>query len=174
MKDILDRISGHEALYILRRLAKSDKSIQKRIATIAEEIIKDIDVESISDDVFFNLDGIDVHDLWNNAGSRSDGYISPEDLAFEMVEEVLEPFNHEVIRLFEINMPEEATLYCRGVLTGIYRYDHESKSEFKDWCVDVPEACFKDLLGEWKKGCKDNKEIKEMNVFLNRECSGWK
>ncbi len=173
MKDILDRITANEALEIIRQLAESDKGIKKRITTIAEEIIKEIDVEAVSDDVFFYLDGIDVHELWDNSGSRSDGYISPEEMAVEMIEEVLEPFNQEAMRLFDLNMSEEANLYCMGVLKGIYRFDHESKSEFKDWSVDVPGECFSYLFNEWEKRCKDTKEIKEMNSFLEKECSEW-
>ncbi len=39
-------------------------------------------------------------------------------------------------------MPKEAKLSCMGVPKGIYKYVHESKSEFKDWAVDVPGECF--------------------------------
>jgi len=33
-----------------------------------------------------------------------------------------------------------------GVILGIYRYEHESKSEFREWCVDVPIECAGYLL----------------------------
>ncbi|MFH0812325.1 MAG: hypothetical protein V2A69_05740 [Pseudomonadota bacterium] len=173
MKDILDRISPNEALEILRQLAKNDKEIEERISKIAEDIIRDVDVEAICEDVFFALDGIDVHELWDRSGSTSYGYVSPEDMAVEMMEEEIDPFNQEVFRLIELNMPEEAKLSCMGVLKGIYKYSHESKSEFKDWAVDVPGECFSNLLAEWKKRCKNKASISEMNDFLQKECGSW-
>jgi len=61
--DIINKISQREALVILQSLAKSDKEIKNKIIEIAENLFKDIDVEEIGEDVFYDLDGIDVHDL---------------------------------------------------------------------------------------------------------------
>lgn len=173
MQDILNKISPNEALEILRQLAKNDKEIEERISKIAEDIIKDVDIETICEDAFFVLDGIDVHELWDRSGSTSEGYISPEEMASEMVEEEFESFNQEVIRLSELNMPEEAKRACMGVLKGIYKYSRESKSEFKDWAVDVPRECFGNLLAEWKKRSNNKASIREMDDFLEKECSSW-
>ena len=173
MEEILEKMKSEEALEILRYLAKSDSGMKKKILSVAENIIRDVDVEAICDEVFFVLDEIDVHELWNRSGATSYGYTSPEEMAAEMLEEELEPFNQEVIRLSELNMPEEAKLYCMGVLKGIYKYVHESKSEFKDWAIDMPEESFKYLLNKWKDRCKNKKDIKEMNIFLEKECSNW-
>jgi hypothetical protein len=60
-----------------------------------------------------------------------------------------------------------------GVLKGIYKYAHESNSEFKDWATDVPEECFGYLLEEWKKRTKRKKDLKNMEDFLSIECSDW-
>jgi hypothetical protein len=59
--------------------------------------------------------------LWDRAGSRTDGYTSPEDMAVEMFEESLEPFLQELHRLFDLKMYQEANLYCMGILKGIYQ-----------------------------------------------------
>ncbi len=173
MKDILDKIQPTEALVILRKLAESDTGMRKRIAEIAEDLIKDVDIDEICDSVFSTLDLIDVHELWDKSGSFSDGYTSPEDMAYEMVEEALDPFEKEVYRLFDLGMVQEAKLSCMGVLKGLYKYEHESKSEFKDWVADVPGECYDHLLREWRKLNKSKKEGKSMDTFLERECSNW-
>jgi len=173
MGNLIDKIPPNEALTILQQLAKTDKRIEQKIMEIAEDIIRDVDVEEICEEVFFVLDEIDVHDLWDRSGPTTYGYISPEEMAAEMMEEKLDPFNQEVIRLCELNMQKEAKLYCMGVLKGIYKYAHESKSEFKDWAADVPGECFSYLVDEWKKRSKNDAEIKEMNSFLKKECSRW-
>ncbi|ODS31806.1 MAG: hypothetical protein SCARUB_03054, partial [Candidatus Scalindua rubra] len=48
-------------------------------------------------------------------------------------------------------MAEQAKQYCMGVLKGMYEYDKESQSEFKEWATDIPPECFSYLLDEWKK-----------------------
>ena len=45
-----------------------------------------------------------------------------------------EPFYDQAKRYRELGMPEQETTYCMGVILGIYRYEHESKSEFRKWC----------------------------------------
>ena len=173
MNNLLDKISPSEALEILKLLAKTDTQTKKKILDIAENMIKDIDYDSICDDVFWALDGIDVHELWNSSGSTVDGYISTDQMAVEMIEEELEPFQQEVFRLIELGLSQEAKLYCMGVLKGIYMYEHDSKSEFKDWATDIPGECFHYLLDEWEKRSKKKSDIKEMNEFLMKECDNW-
>lgn len=163
MKDnIFDKISPNEALQILKKIAKTDKKLKSKIIELAEKSIRNVDVEAICEDVFYELDGIDVHELWDRAGSKSDGYTSPEDMSVEMFEEVLEPFFQEMYRLFDLKMHQEAKLYCMGILKGIYQYEEDSGSEFKDWAVDVPGECFGYILNEWKKRNRNKNNIKEM------------
>ena len=69
-----------------------------------------------------------------------------------------------------MGMAKEAKLYCMGVLKGIYRYEMESKSEFKDWAEDVPGECFGYLLGEWRERTPDKDDIREMGEFIEKEC----
>ena len=173
MNKMIDKISPHEALEILRVLAKTDKQVKKKIIELAELMIKDINFEGISDDVFWALDSIDVHDLWNRSGPSVDGYNSPEEMAFEMIEEKIEPFQQEIFRLIELGLNEEAKLFCMGVLKGLYMYDHDSDSEFKNWATDIPGEVFTTLLDEWKKRLKKKLDINEMDAFLEKQCEDW-
>ena len=171
--DIFNKISPSEALEILKQIAKTDKKLKKRIIELAEELFRNVDVEAVCDEVFDALDEIDVHELWDRAGPKTDGYASPEDMAVEMFEESLEPFLQELYRLFDLKMHQEAKLYCMGILKGIYQYEEDSGSEFKDWATDVPGESFGYILEEWKKRCNNNKEKKEMKDFLSKECHNW-
>jgi hypothetical protein len=131
--DVFNKITPKEALEILKHLAKADNKIKRKIIDLAESLIKNVDLEEICEDVFYALDGIDVHELWDRAGPRTNGYTSPEDMAVEMFEEALEPFLQELYRLLELEMHQEAKLYCMGIAKGIYQYEEDSTSEFKDW-----------------------------------------
>ncbi|MFZ2658640.1 MAG: hypothetical protein WAX69_27150 [Victivallales bacterium] len=167
--NLIDGMSPEQALKILKRLARSSPKIKKQIEIEAKKNLKEIDIEAICDDVYLALDGIDVEEFWDRSGSTRHGYSAPEDMAVEMIEEELMPYNEEVIRLFEMGMTREAKLYCMGVLKGIYRYNQESKSEFKDWAEDVPGECFGYLLGAWRERTTDEDDIREMDEFIEKE-----
>ena len=116
--DIFDKISPYEALEILRQITKTDKKLKKKIVELAEDLFRDVNVDAVCEEVFFALDGIDVHELWDRAGSSTNGYTSPEDMAVEMFEEALEPFLQEMYRLLDLEMHQEAKLYCMGKKRG--------------------------------------------------------
>jgi len=170
--DIFNKISPNEALIILRQIAKTDKEFKKKIIELAEDSFRDVDVDEICGAVFYALDGIDVHELWDRAGPRTDGYSSPEDMSVEMFEEALEPFVQKMHRLLNLKMHQEAKGYCMGILKGIYQYEEDSGSEFKDWVTDVPGESFGYILSEWGK-TGNNKDKKEMKDFIKKECPVW-
>jgi len=170
--DIFNKISPDEALEILKQITRTDKSLKKQIVKLAEELFRDVDVDKICEDVFYTLDGIDVHELWDRSGSKTDSYSSPEEMAVEMFEEALEQFLQEMHRLSDLKMLQEAKLYCMGIIKGIYEYEKDSRSEFKDWATDIPAESFGYILGQWtKKG--NTKDKQEMNEFISNECPDW-
>jgi hypothetical protein len=169
---IFNKICPDEALAILRRLSKNDTALKEKIIKAAEDLIRDANVDEICEAVFYALDGIDVHELWDRAGLNRDGYTSPEDMSFEMFEETLEPFLRNMQRLLCLKMHEEAKFHCMAILKGIYKYEEESKSEFKDWATDVPGECFGSILSEWAKKCRV-KDIKNIKDFIKEECPAW-
>lgn len=171
--DIFEKISPEEALEILRQITKTDKKLKKKIVELAESLFRDVNVDEVCGDVFFELDVIDVHELWDRAGSSTNGYTSPEEMAVEMFEEALEPFLQEMYRLLDLEMHQEAKLYCMGLAQGIYQYEEESTSEFKDWATDVPGESYDYILNEWKKRGIDVKDKKEMEAFLSDACPNW-
>ncbi len=171
--DIFNKISPDEALEILKQIAKADKKLKKRIIEIAEDLFRNVDVELVCDEVFNALDMIDVHELWDRSGSRTDGYTSPEDMAVEMSEEALEPFIQELYRFFDLKMHQEAKLYCMGILKGIYQYEEDSGSESKGWAADVPGETFGYILDEWKKRGSNSQDKREMRDFIGNECPNW-
>lgn len=105
-----------------------------------------IDLDEVCGEVFFDLDMLDVHDLWDRSGESRYGYTSPDDAAVEMVEAELEPYSKKIERYFELKKLEEAKLYCMGVLKGIYRFSQESTSDFKVSSWDINSLAFRRRL----------------------------
>ncbi len=52
-----------------------------------------------------------------------------------------------------------------GILKGIYQFEKESKSEYKVWAENTPGEYFEQVISEWKMGCKNLKDVKEMDLF---------
>jgi hypothetical protein len=173
MIEILKKITPDEALRILNVLSDKYPDIQEKIINEAREILDDVDVEDIADDVFFTLDLLDVQDLLESSGSNDDGYMSPEEMAEEMVESELEPFSQRMMEYFDLQMFEQATHYCQGVMLGLYKFAHESKTEFKEWAADIPEGKFDDFLRLWNKQTEDKKAVVAMHDFLLEHCGKW-
>lgn len=170
--NIIDSIEPGEAWEILRRLAK-DPALKSRIEDLAQERLSDVDVEGVAGWVYDELDTIDVHDLWESAGSTRHGYVHVTDRAWDMFDEALEPVRDEMVRYQNLSMRREETIMVMGMLKGLHDYEAESTSEFKDWAVDAPHDRFRSLLGEWQEGCDEPDERREVEEFLRRETPGW-
>lgn len=153
-RNIFAEISADDAFAILSRLAKEDPKIANRIEQIAIDYLSDVDIEDIASQVYFELDSIEVEELWDRSGRTRNGYVEPDEMAFQMFEEALEPFIDEMKKYQNHSMFAEAKDYCIGILKGICKFENDSLSEYKDWAVDAPADFFEQVLDEWEKGQK--------------------
>ena len=152
-KKTLDAINPSEALQILKMLGQEDTNIKKRIEEIFLNQVQEIEVSEISDEVFFDLDFLDVEELWDRSGPNRDGYTDPTDAASEMIEEVIEPHLEKMKRLHSLGMFHEEMRYCMGVISGLHTFESESTTKFKEWAEDVSGEVASQILMEWKKSC---------------------
>ena len=163
---ILESITGSDALSILNVLAQRDEQIKTVIEKTAVEILGTVDVDEIAAAVQMELEFLQVEDVWDRAGATRDGYVDPGDAAWEMFEEALRPFREEVEKYKKLSMLKEAALYCRGVLKGIYKFDKDSSTQYKEWAVDAPGEYFAYILDDWKKLYKGRLPLVSMKGFL--------
>jgi len=173
-KNIFAEISADDAFAILKRLAKEDPKVANRIEQIAIEYLSDVDIEDIASQVYFDLDSIEVEEVWNRSGRTRNGYVEPTEMAFQMFEEALDPLIEEMKKYKKLLMFAEAKNYCIGILKGICRFENESSSEYIDWAVDAPAEYFGQVLDEWKKGQKgvtdvELREVRKMARSLKGE-----
>lgn len=152
-KHIFDKINPSEALQILKMLVQEDTSIRQRIEEIFLCQVQEVEVAEISDTVFSDLDFLDVEELWDRSGSNRDGYTASGEAALEMIEEVIEPHLKNMQRLHLLGMFREEMHYCMGVISGLYMFENESTTEFKDWAVDISGELASQILTEWINAC---------------------
>ena len=172
-KNIFDIISKEDAFDVLKILYDRDKIIAKQIEAIVDDLLRQIDIDNVSEEVYFDLDSLDVEELWQRSGSTRDGYIEPHEMSWEMIEDALEPFLNELKKYQELSLFNEAKQYIMGILKGIYLYEKKSNSEFKDWAVDAPGEFFESIFDDWKKSCKIDKDIDEVSCFVEENCNAW-
>jgi hypothetical protein len=139
----------------------------------AMSVLTNIDLDETADEVFAALDSIDVQDCWDRSGSSRDGYTSPDEAAAEIIEEELQPFFEQVERYREMGLPEQEAAYCMGVILGIYRYERESRSEFRQWSEDIPAECSGLLLDKWAERNREGVRITVMHAFIRERCPEW-
>jgi len=176
MKDpheIIDHLSPTDALSILRILADGDEGLSKRIAEIAMDRLSGVDPEEVAADLYDALDALEVEEVWDRAGETRHGYVEPGEAADEMIEEVLEPFLEELKKYQKLGMNAEARQLCMGLLWGFYQFEHESKSEFKDWAPDAPIVFAETVVDAWKAGSPGQTDIAAVKMFIEDELGGW-
>jgi hypothetical protein len=76
-------------------------------------------------------------------------------------------------RYHDIGSLEQEAVYCMGVLLGLYRYERESKSEFRQCAEDIPGDVGGYLLDEWRKRNPDRARVNAMHEFIRTRCPEW-
>ena len=130
-----------------------------------------MNIDEISEDVYFELNSLDVEDVWDHSGSTRYGYIDPNEYAWELFEETLAPFIKQLKKYDNLSLRTEAKNYCMGILKGIYKFENESSSEYKDWATDAPGENFVTIFENWKKCCSNPEDLHEMEEFIRNKCS---
>jgi hypothetical protein len=173
MNDVIKKLTAEQALDVVKRLSEKGGEIGEAVLAEARNLVMAIDIDDTANHVFFVLDSIDVQDCWDRSGRSRYGYTEPSEAAVELVEEELQPFYDQAKTYRALGMPEQETTYCMGVVLGIYRYEHESKSEFRKWCVDVPLECAGYLLDTWRERNRGTARTLAMDEFIQRRCPKW-
>ena len=148
---VIIKLTTEQALEVVKRLSEKGGEIREVVLLEVKNLLMGVDVDKTADEVFCVLDSIDVQDCWDRSGSSRHGYTEPSEAAVELVEEELQPFYDQAKRYRELVMAEQETTYSMGVILGIYRYEHEFKSEFRKWCADVPLECAAYVLDTWRE-----------------------
>ena len=166
MKSFLKDLNADEASRILSILLGDNQELIKKAYEIAMETVCDVDADEISGDVYYELDGLDVDELYSHSGRTRGGYVEPYDKAYEMFEDALAPFIDEMKKSQKRGLPEAAKTHCIGIIKGLLMFDEESNSDFKDWITDAPRDYVSTVIKEWKKGNPSNEDIADVTDIM--------
>lgn len=173
MTDVIGKLTSEQALEIVERLCRKSGSVRDAVVAEAINLLTEFSLEAVAEEVFDALDLIDVQDCFDPARSSRDGSASPDEAAVDIIEEELQPFFDQVERYHELAMGEQETTYCMAVILGIYRFAHESKSEFKRLTDDAPGEFAYNLLEDWRARKPPQATIEAMGAFVREHCPKW-
>jgi len=173
MSDVTGKLTPEQALEIVERLYQKGGEIREAVVAEAMDVLAEFTLDEIADEVFDVLDSIDVQDCWDQAGGSSTGHTTPNEAAIDFVEEELQPFFDQVERYHELGMAEQEAAYCKGVLLGIYRFEHEAESDVKQLAEEIPAECAGNLLEEWHERNPEQAGIDAMYAFIRERCPEW-
>ena len=173
MNEILNKLTTDQALQVLKNMAANDPELARAIEVEAKNLLTKVDIDDIAEEVFASLDSIDIEECWNRAGSHRDGYTSPDEAACEIIEEELQPFSDQAKCYHDLGMLNQEQDYCAGVILGLYRYEKDSHSEFRDWSADIPMDSAGWILDAWRERNADKTTRDTMDTFIRERCPDW-
>jgi len=167
---ILESLTGSDALSILEILADRDAGLAREIDAVAGDLLGEVDVAGVAANVMDELVSLDVDDIFDKSGARRDGYVDPGDAAFQMFEEALAPFLQDMERYRTLGLPERASACCLGILQGIYDFDEESSTQYKEWAVDAPADFFGQVADAWANIYHGKPPLSKLESFVKEHC----
>jgi hypothetical protein len=175
---ILVGLSIEQARAVLRALAQDPQLAPRILQTAQAEIATHSphspdDADAIAEEVLWALESLEVEEVWDRAGPKRDGYVETSEAAGEMLSEALRPFRDEMARYNNLGMADEAMYTCLGILSGLYRFEDESESEFKDWAADLPGAYAGIVLAEWKKSRPREAAVRKLREWIEDSLPRW-
>jgi len=172
-QEIVNHLLPTDALSILKTLAANDKELAARIAEVTADHLSEVDPDEIATDLYDQLDALKVKEVWDRVGQTRHGYVEPDEAVSQMIKEMLKPFLEELDRYQQVGMNTEANRMCMGLLLGLYRFEHESSSEFKNWATDAPIAFAEEIVDAWKAGSLGRADTAALKAFIKDKLGGW-
>jgi len=172
-REIIDQLSSDQALAILKTLAASNEQLARRIAKMGMAYLSKVDMEEVAAALYDELDALEVEEVWDRSGKTRHGYVDTSEAAYQMIEEIIEPYLERLEKHEKLGMSTEANKLCMGLLLGLYQFDRESQSEFKNWATDAPGEFASSVIEAWKAGKPGRKDVTALKQFIADELNTW-
>ena len=119
---------------------------------MARSHLGEVTFETIADDFEEAACAPGLEDLNGRAGRHEWGYVGPDEAAWEILEEAVEPFVSDLKRRMELGLEAEALEICKGVVLGLYRVEHGKGGGLAEWASDFPAEAAGDAIETWLTG----------------------
>jgi len=155
----------------LNDLLEADPGILQIAYECAIKVAANVDPDMICDGVYTYMSMLHYDDLNGRAESTQYGYVSPDEAAWELIEEMMTPFVADIAKNRMRGLPEAAKACCIGIVKGLRMYDEDPDSEFGGWAEDLIGDFINTVVEEWKKGGPSSEDIAEVMSVVDGEWS---
>jgi hypothetical protein len=162
-----------EQTMVLETLAARNDAVGEAVREEIERLLPAVDPESVAGEVQIDLEFIDLDTIEARAGDDRYGYTPPDEAAWQVLEETLEPYLARMEWYHSAGRDEACDAYALGVLRGLFDFHHDSEAEWKELVPDDVREMFGSVLREWQRRRKGAAERDAMRDRLATWCPGW-
>ncbi len=178
LETLIAQLSREQAQGVLRALAV-DAAQAERVEREVRAYLKQAapqdsnDVANMAYVIRDELESLEVEEVWDTAGKTRNGYVEPSEAADRMIARVIEPYQKEIEHYNKIGMTAAAAHLCLGVIWGLYLFETEVNTEFKNWAPDLPIGWAADTVGHWGKSNRTARHHKAVRRFIVKHLPQW-
>lgn len=110
----------HEQTAVLTTLAQRTDAVGEDVREEIERLLTNVDPESVAREVQLDFELIDADTIFARSGRHRYGYTAPEEAAWQVLEETLEPYLERMKWYHAAGRDEAFDAYALGVLRGLY------------------------------------------------------
>jgi len=162
---LLDTLHPEESKQILMQLVRASPEIAEKAEALARELLVGIDIETIAENLADELNIPEIEEVWDTSGRTRDGYIHPDERAYEILEEILDRYISEMNTYLRRGMVDQSREYCAGIILGIRRFCQESNSGLLDELPDFEEEAGY-VQVKWEETVADERQIQLLEESL--------
>ncbi len=162
-----------EQTAVLTTLAQRNDAVGEAVRKEIERHLATVDPESVAGEVQLDLELIDVDTIEARSGADRYGYTAPEEAAWEVLEQTLEPYLERMQWYHGAGRDEACDAYALGVLRGLYDFHHDNEAERNELSPDDAREMFGGVLRAWQRRRKGTAERQAMRDQLATWCPGW-
>ncbi len=167
-------LKGDDAIAFVQYLASANKDTKKHLQKFLKDKCRlESNVEDVASAVQSDLEFLEVEDVWDQAGKTRYGYRDPSEVAAEMFDAAIAPYEEQLDKCIEDGFFSSARLTGMGILLGIYRFEHDSTTEFSDWIADVSLDRFLEIVARFKTIPGGKSATAELYAFIATMCPMW-
>jgi len=167
-------VRPHEQTAVLTTLAQRTDAVGEAVREEIERLLTNVDPESVAREVQLDFELIDADTIFARSGRHRYGYTAPEEAAWQVLEETLEPYLERMKWYHAAGRDEAFDAYALGVLRGLYDVHHDSEAEWKQHWPDNVREMFGWVLEAWEEHRQGAAERQAMQDQLATSCPRWK
>ena len=119
---MLSTLNPGERSLVLDRLLAAHPDLVAEAEQTASDVLGDTTIEAVADEVVWAIDALDLGDLASRAGRQPGrGYVHETEAAYELVEELVQPFVADLQRRAKLGLTDAARAVALGTISGLHQ-----------------------------------------------------